>query len=258
MSDRPLISACIIAFNEEDRIQKCIDSLRFCDEIIVVDSHSTDRTREIAEECGARVIERDWPGHRQQKQFCTDQASNDWILSLDADETIGDELRDEIIELRDRGFPEKAGWRMPRLSYYMGAWVNHGTWRPDWNLRLFDRRRARWGGNNPHDRVELAGPMGTLAGQIYHYPYRTLDEHLTTIEKYTSIMAEGMAQRGKCASVLNLIVNPWVRFIKYYFLKAGFLDGWRGLVMAYLAAHYVRIKYIKLMVKQRVGDRTDR
>ncbi len=256
-AERPRISACIITFNEEDRIRECIESLAFCDEVVVVDSHSVDETRRIAADCGARVIERDWPGHVAQKEFTIRQAEHDWVLCLDADERIDDDLRGEILALRDAGFPGKAGWRMPRLSFYMGEWVRHGTWRPDWNLRLFDRRRGYWGGNNPHDRVELDGPMGTLKGQILHYPYRTLAEHLSTMDKYTTTMAQGLDARGKRAHVLNVIVNPWVRFVKYYFLKRGFLDGWRGLVMAYLAAQYVRTKYIKLMVLQRVGEKTN-
>lgn len=253
----PKTSACIITLNEEDRIRGCIESLAFCDEVVVVDSHSTDRTREIAEVCGARVIERDWPGHVAQKEFAVRAAENDWVLCLDADERISTALRREILQLRDAGFPDKAGWRMPRLSYYMGRWVMHGTWRPDWNLRLFDRRRGVWGGHNLHDRVELDGPMGTLTGRILHYPYRTLAEHLATMDKHTTTMARGLNERGRRASVLNVIVNPWVRFVKYYFIKRGFLDGWHGLVMACLAAQYVRMKYIKLLVMQRVGEKTD-
>jgi glycosyltransferase involved in cell wall biosynthesis len=216
-----------------------------------------DGTREVAENCGARVIERDWPGHVAQKEFTIRQAENDWILSLDADERISDGLRVEILELRDKGFPEKAGWRMPRLSYYMGRWVKHGTWTPDYNLRLFDRRRGHWGGYDPHDKVEVEGPVGKLKGKILHYPYRSLAEHLSTMDKYTTIRAAGMDARGKKASVLNLVINPWFRFVKYYFLKGGFLDGWHGLVMAYLASQYVRTKYIKLLVRQRVGEKTN-
>ena len=254
---RPQISACIIAMNEADRIQECIASLSFCDEVLVVDSHSSDNTREVAIDCGARVIERDWPGHVAQKEFAIREATYDWVFCLDADERVSAELRAEILALRAADYQQYAGWRMPRLSYYMGAWVKHGTWRPDWNLRLFDRRRGYWGGNNPHDRVELQGPRGTLKQQILHYPYRTLDEHFATIDKYTTIMAAELQAQGKQASILHVIVNPWVRFVKYYLLKRGFLDGWRGLVMAYLAAQYVRMKYIKLLVEQRVGKQTN-
>jgi glycosyltransferase involved in cell wall biosynthesis len=257
LTGRPKLSACIITLNEEDRIRECIESLDFCDDVLVVDSHSSDHTRDIATECGARVIERDWPGHVAQKEFAVRHAENDWVLCLDADERISGPLREEILSLRDAGFPGRAGWRMPRRSFYMGRWVMHGTWTPDYNLRLFDRRRGRWGGYNPHDRVVLEGPMGTLRGRILHYPYRSLAEHLATMDKYTTIMAKGLAERGKKGRIVNVVVNPWVRFIKYYVLKGGFIDGWHGLVMAYLAAQYVRMKYIKLLVMQRVGEKTD-
>ena len=253
----PGLSGCIVAFNEADRIQDCIESLGFCDEVIVVDSHSTDKTREIATACGARVIERDWPGFVAQKEYAVRQAKYDWILALDSDERVSDNLRAEILNLKEAGFPRMAGWRMPRLSFYMGRWVRHGTWTPDHNLRLFDRRRGAWGGYDPHDKVEVKGPVATLKGEILHYPYRTLAEHLRTMDRYTTIRAEGMHERGKKAHILNLVVNPWVRFIKYYFIKRGFLDGWHGLVMAYLASQYVRTKYIKLMVRQRVGEKTN-
>lgn len=251
------VSACIITFNEEDRIQACIRSLDFCDEVIVVDSHSQDKTRDIAADYGARVIERDWPGFGPQKEFAIRQARNDWVLCLDADERIGDALRNEIVALYRAGFPGKAGWRMPRLSFYMGAWVKHGTWVPDYNLRLFDRRRGRWNNKIIHERVELEGSVGTLSGKILHYPFRTLAEHLSTMDKYTTLMARQMYEDGKKAGIFNLIVNPLGRFVKYYFLKRGFLDGWRGLVMASLAAQYVRTKYIKLLVMRRVGQKTD-
>ena len=149
------LSACIIAMNEEDRIADCLRSVAFCDEILVVDSHSTDKTRELARSLGARVIERDWPGHVAQKEFTIREAGNDWVLCVDADERVTPALRAEIEELREHGFPGRAGWRCPRLVNYLGTWVRHGTWYPDLQLRLFDRRRARWGGHNPHDRVEL-------------------------------------------------------------------------------------------------------
>lgn len=255
MSER--LSGCIISFNEEDRIQACIESLSFCDEIVVVDSHSTDRTREIAAELGARVIQHDWPGHVAQKNYATQQAQYDWILSLDCDERITPELRAEIVALKDRGFPGCTGWKMRRLSYYLGAWVRYGTWRPDWNLRLFNRCHACWGGNDPHDRVEMNQRPGVLRGNIEHYPYRSLAEHLRTMDAYTTTMAQGMHARGKRGSVWHVVLHPWARFIKYYLVKCGFLDGWRGLVMAYLAAQYVRTKYIKLLILQRVGDKTD-
>jgi glycosyltransferase involved in cell wall biosynthesis len=252
MSLAPL-SCCIIAMDEEDRLGECLDSVAFCDEIVVVDSHSTDATRALAAARGARVIERDWPGHVAQKEFAIRSAAHDWVLCVDADERVTPRLREEIEALRERGFPGHAGWRFPRLVNYLGTWVRHGTWYPDPQLRLFDRRRGRWGGHDPHDRVELepGASIGRLAGDLVHVPYRSFADHLATIEQYTTIMARGMLARGRRAGLADLLLRPWVRFARFYFLKRGFLLGWKGLVLAFLAAHYVRLKYMKLLLLQR-------
>lgn len=251
MTERPKLSACIVAMNEEDRLGECLASVRFCDEILVVDSHSTDRTREVAVAAGARVIERDWPGHVAQKEFAIRQAAHEWVVCIDADERLSTELAGEIQRLRDSGFPRFAGWRMPRLSSYLGRWMRHGAWYPDYQLRLFDRRRARWAGHDPHDRVELDGPRGELRGQLLHHPYRSFDEHLRTIDRYTTTMAEGLFARGKRARPSDLVFRPTARFMRSYVWKLGFLEGWRGLLQACLAAHYGRLKYAKLLVLQR-------
>lgn len=245
------ISACIIALNEEDRIGDCIQSLDFCDEIIVVDSHSSDRTREIAADSGARVIERDWPGYVDQKEFTIRQATHDWVLCVDADERISDVLRGEIIAIHGAGFPEYVGWSMPRCSSYLGKFIRHGTWYPDRQLRLFDRRRGHWGGHKIHEHVVLDGTAGKLSGDLLHHPYRDFSDHMQTIETYTTIMAEGLHARGQRARLLKIVLNPTWRFLRFYFVKRGFLDGWRGLVMAYMEAHYCRLKYTKLLVMQR-------
>ncbi len=242
--------------DEADRIGDCLASLDFCDDLLVVDSHSADDTRKIAAAAGARVIERDWPGHVAQKEFAIRAAEHDWVLCVDADERVGPELRAEIIALREAAFPDCAGWRFPRLSSYLGEWVRYGTWYPDRQLRLFDRRRGRWSGHDPHDRVELDGDarIGELNGDLLHHPYRSLSEHLRNIDRYTTTMAEGMRERGRSASPLDLLVRPAWRFFRFYFLGRGFLHGWRGLLLASLASHYVRMKYAKLRELERAGD----
>lgn len=250
------LSACIITLNEADRIEACLRSLAWCDEIVVVDSHSTDATRSTAAVHGARVVERDWPGHAAQKEFAIRAAQHDWVLCIDADERVSDALRDEILAVRDGGFAGAAGWSMPRLSSYLGRWIRHGTWYPDRSVRLFDRRRGRFAANadyDLHERVVLDGPCGALRHDLLHVPYRTLGEHLRTIDAYTTIMAQGLQRRGRRARVSDLVLHPWARFVTFYLLKGGFLDGWRGLLLAYLAAHYVRLKYTKLLVLQRAG-----
>ncbi len=250
MSERPKLSGCVITRNEEDRLGDCLASLDFCDELIVVDSGSTDRTREIAEEHGAKVSQHPFRGFGAQKNRAVELAENDWVLCLDADERVTPELREEITSLRHQGFPGKVGWSFPRLSNYLGTWVRHGTWYPDAQLRLYDRRRGEWGGDPPHERVTADGPVGRLAGNMEHHPYRTFGEHLTTIDVYTTTMANDLYQRGRRAGALDLVLRPAVRFLRFYVLKRGFLLGWKGLLLAYLAAHYVRLKYAKLMLLQ--------
>jgi len=255
MSARPaLLSACIIARDEEDRIGPCLDSVAFCDDVLVVDAHSADRTRDLANQRGARVVERDWPGHVAQKEFAIRQAHHDWVLCVDADERVSDELREAIQALRGAGFPDHAGWRMPRLSAYLGRWIRHGSWYPDHQLRLFDRRRGRWAGRDPHDRVAVEGSVGTLRAPLLHHPYRDLSDHLATIERYSSIQAQELFEQGRRARLPDLVLRPAWRFFRFYLLDGGCLEGWRGLVMALLAAHYVRLRWLKLWLLPRGGD----
>ena len=240
------ISACIVACDEADRIGDCLASLAFCDELLVVDSHSRDATRELAAAAGARVIERDWPGHVAQKEFAIRAARHDWVLCLDADERVSPELRGQIEALRAAGFPGCAGYRMPRRSSYLGRWIRHGGWVPDRKLRLFDRRRARWGGRNPHDHVKADGPVGRLDGDLLHYSYRSMSDHLRQIDFFTDISAREKRARGESAGVFRLVVHPGWKFVRMYFLKAGFLDGVPGLIVAVTGAYYVFLKYAKL------------
>jgi hypothetical protein len=204
------------------------------------------------------VSARDGPGHGAQTVYTIRAAAHDWVLCVDADERISPELKQQIVAVRDAGFPDHAGWRFPRLSSYLGRWMTRGGWYPDKQLRLFDRRRGRWGGNNPHDKVLLDGPVGELSGNLLHHPYRSFAEHLRTIDKYTTIMAEGLHARGKRASAFDLVLRPSARFFRSYVLKAGFLLGWRGLVQAYLSAYYGRLKYMKLRVLQEAADQQRR
>jgi len=241
--------------NEADRIGDCLASLDVCDEILVVDSHSSDATRDVAEEAGARVIERDWAGHRAQKQFAVDEAAHDWILAVDADERLSTELRDEIIALRDGGFADIGGWSMPRLSHHLGSWIRYGSWYPNRQLRLFDRRRGSWGGEDPHDRWETDAAVRQLRGDLLHYPYRSLDEHLRTLDDYAAISAARLFESGRRGRVLDLLIRPPLRFLRGFLLKRGFLLGWRGLFLAGLDAHSVWLKYARLMVLSRSVDR---
>ena len=245
------ISACIITFNEADRIGDCLASLAFCDEVVVVDSHSTDVTRAIAESLGARVIARPFDGFRSQKQFAIEQATHDWVLCLDADERVSAELRAAIEAERAGGFTTAAGYRFARLSEYFGKFLRHGNAYPDRVLRLFDRRRGGWRGTREvHEAASVEGEVRTIRGDLIHYPYRSLEQQLAKTQRYARMMAEHDFARGKRATLGKLVLAPAWRFWRGYVLRGGFLDGWHGLVYAYVRANYVRQKTVMLWLLQ--------
>jgi len=252
---KPALSACIITCNEADRIGPCIEALRFCDEIVVVDSHSSDDTRAIATRLGARVIERDWPGFRSQKQFATEAASNDWVLCVDADERVPDGLRAEIEVLRAGGFAGARGWTIPRLTEYFGRFLRHGNAWPDRQVRLYDRRAARWVGYEVHEKIAVSGAVGTLSAPLQHFAYRSFDDHLARMDRYAALMAAEMYRAGKRCGILPVLVNPAWRLFRGLIIKGGVLDGWRGLMFHLVEAGYVRRKYLRLWALGRAGTR---
>ena len=245
------LSACIITFNEADRIEECVRSVGFCDEIIVVDSHSTDRTRELASALGARVIERDWPGYRSQKEFAVQAARHDWVLCLDADERVSTPLNAEVTALRRHGFAAAAGWSVPRITQYFGRFLRHGNACPDRLVRLFDRRRGGWSGYEIHENTRVEGRIGKLRGHLEHYPYRSLSDHQNRMQRYADLMAQALYDAGKRCGLAKVLINPQWRFVRGYLLRLGFLDGWRGLVFALIESNYVRRKYLGLYIRSR-------
>jgi glycosyltransferase involved in cell wall biosynthesis len=256
------LSACVITRNEADRIGACLGALAFCDELLVVDAHSSDATREIAAACGARVIERDWPGYRSQKQFATDAASHDWVLSVDADELVTPALRSEIEALRASGFAGAQGWTIPRLTEYFGAFLRHGNAWPDRQVRLYDRRVARWAGHEVHEKIAVGGQTAQLAAPLEHHAYRDLEDHLQRVDRYASLMAEAMYREGRRGSLAAVFLNPLWRLLRGLLLKRGLLDGWRGVLFHLVEAGYVHRKYLRLWALGRVaagdGARADR
>lgn len=245
------LSACLITFNEADRIEGAVRSLSFCDEVVVVDSGSTDGTVAIAEALGARVIHRPFDGYRTQKDFAVRACDHDWVLCLDADERVDRELAAAIAAERARGFERAPAYRLARRLEYFGAVLRHGEAYPDAVVRLFDRRRARWGGREVHEHVEVDGHIAYLRGHLLHYSYRSHSEELAKLERYAERWATEVAAEGGRASMVSIVVNPAWRFFRGYVLKAGFLDGWRGYVYAATRAAYVRQKYVKLWLKAR-------
>jgi glycosyltransferase involved in cell wall biosynthesis len=238
------ISATIITLNEERNIARAIESLRCCDEIVVLDSGSTDRTIELAQKLGARVVEDEWRGYANQKNRVAARATHDWVLSIDADEALSEALEGEIWHLKKSG-PAYDAYTLPRLAQYLGRWILHSGWYPDRKVRLYDRRKAEWVGDYVHESVKVRGRVGHLEGNLLHFTCDSLSEHLRTMDRYTTLAAEEIVSRKEKVSFPRLIVEPPWTFLKTYFLQQGFLDGTEGLSIAYMAALYTFLKYVK-------------
>lgn len=238
------ISATIIAFNEERRIARAIESLRCADEIIVVDCGSTDRTIEIASQLGARIIDAHWEGYARQKNLAAERAAQDWILSIDADEALSEALEGEIWQLKKSG-PDFDAYTVPRMAQYLGRWILHSGWYPDRKVRLYDRRKAHWVGDFVHESVKVEGRVGQLKSNLLHFTCDSLSEHLKTMDRYTTLAAQDLAARKQKIGWRRLILDPPWTFFRTYVLQRGFLDGFEGLTIAYMGALYAFVKYAK-------------
>ena len=238
------ITATIITLNEERNIARSIESLRCCDQIVVLDSGSVDRTVELATKLGAVVVEDSWHGYANQKNLAAEHAGNDWILSLDADEALSEALEGEIWNLKKRG-PAHDAYTMPRMAQYMGRWILHGGWYPDRKIRLYNRQKARWMGDFVHESVVVDGRIGHFESNLLHFTCDSLSEHLRTMDRYTTLAAEELVSRKAKIGLSKLIVDPGWTFVRSYFLQRGFLDGLEGLTLAHMAAFYTFLKYAK-------------
>ncbi len=246
------LSVAIITFNEEHHIGRCIDSvLPVADEVIVLDSHSTDNTCAIAVAKGARVVQQTFAGYIEQKNDALALAQYDLVLSLDADEALDERLQQSIMAAKKSNLA--AGYTMNRCTYYCGRFIRHGAWYPDRKLRLFNKQLAKWGGTNPHDKVEFHTPQPTthLAGDILHYSYYSLEEHITQNNKFSTISAESYFSRGKRTNLFRICFNPCWAFFSGFILRGGFLDGFYGYVIARNVAHLTFLKHSKLYLMQR-------
>ncbi|MBU2514491.1 glycosyltransferase family 2 protein [bacterium] len=241
------LSAAIITLNEEQNIGDCIKSLDWVDEIVVVDSLSTDNTKKVAKSLGAKVIDQAFLGHVKQKQLAVDSCSHDWIICLDADERITADLKKEIIQLFTNtpvdGLSD--GYTVARKSFHLGKWIMHGGWYPDRNIRLFNRKHGRWTGLNPHDVIEVRGKPGRLEGALQHFVFEDLAHNIRTNNSYSSISAKILFESGKKPSLPKLLFKPLGKFIETYFLKRGFLDGLPGFIISIGAAYSMFLKHAK-------------
>jgi glycosyltransferase involved in cell wall biosynthesis len=247
------LSAAIVVLNEEERLRACLESVVWADEIVVVDAGSSDKTMAIAREFTDRALFRAWDGYGAQKNFALGQCRGDWLLSIDADERVPDALRDEI-QATIRAERPEVGYYLPRRNMFQGRWVRHGGLYPDWQLRLFRRGRGAFLERAVHESVRVDGPTGRFAAPLVHESYRSVADAVARLNRYSDLAAADLARAGRGGSLADLLVRPAWRFLSMYFLRAGFLDGWRGLVLAALHAHYVFLRAAK--VRERAGVRS--
>ena len=242
----PKLSAAVITFNEQSNICRCLESLRWADEIIVVDSFSTDATVELARRYTDRVLQRPWPGHVLQKQFALEQATGDWIISLDADEELSPEAADDIRQSLGSPTAGIDGFTFPRQSFYLGRWIRHGGWYPDRKLRLVRRGRARWTGEDPHDKLIADGPTRDFSGNINHYVYSDISHQLRTVDSFSAITARQWHAQGRRAGAAIMASKAIGKFLETYVWKLGMLDGMPGFIISVVSSYYVFLKYAKL------------
>lgn len=240
------VSACIITFNEESNIRDCLESLWWVDEIIIVDSFSTDATLDICACYTGKIFRRKWTNYVDQKSYAASLAKHSWVLSIDADERLSPELIDEIrTELKSPSGPYD-GYAVPRHVFYLGRWINHGGWYPDYMLRLFRKDKGKFGGIEPHGKVILDGKVKKLKGDLWHFTYKNISQHLMTADRYSKIFAERFAENSVGLLPLNLIFRPVVKFFETYFYKAGILDGLPGFIISAITSFYIFLKYAKI------------
>jgi glycosyltransferase involved in cell wall biosynthesis len=246
------ISAVIITKDEEKIIARCLDCLQWVDEIIVIDSGSTDNTMKIARQYGAKVYSREWAGYARQKNFGIAKAKNGWVLSLDADEIMTDELADEIKNIPDSG-AGKAGFFIARKNIYYGRWLRFGGIYPDHQLRLFKKQAGKYDEVDLHECVGIKGETGTLKNPVMHYTKDSIHEHIEFVNKYTELEAKRLFEKGHIPTGYSALIKPKFYFLKHYIFKLGFLDGWQGFACHVISSMYVFMTEIKVMEKQGMG-----
>ncbi|MCP2518936.1 glycosyltransferase family 2 protein [Candidatus Aminicenantes bacterium AC-708-M15] len=251
------ISVTIITFNEEEKIEGAIKSvLDIADEIIIVDSFSVDNTVKIAKKYRVKVYQKRWQDYADQRNFALEKASHPWVLNIDADERVSPELKKEILDLKSKE-PEYDGFSIPRLTYYLNRWIYHSGWYPDRKIRLFKKQMAKWEGRFIHEKLIFTGKVGKLKNPVYHFSYKNIEEHLSRINKYSSLGARKLYENGKKARWYHFIIYPFFRFIKSYILKLGFLDGFAGFIISVLNSYYIFTRYAKLKEIWKKGEKIE-
>jgi len=240
------VSAIVVCFNEEDRLEDCLKSVFWCDEIVVVDSFSTDGTPEIARRYATRFEQREWTGYRDQKAYAHSLATQKWVLLIDSDERVTENLHKEMLQSMAADQGEFAAYAIPRLVYYLGRWWRRGGWYPDYDVRLFRRDRATWGGVDPHEKIIVDGKVRRLQHPLHHYSYRSIDDHINRINRFTTISSAELSKAGGRWRLSDALLRPAMRFFRSYILKRGFMEGFAGFYVALTAAVYVFLKYAKL------------
>jgi len=256
---REKISAFIVCYNEEDHIEACIRSVDFCDEVIVIDSFSQDKTVELARNLGAVIYQRKWSGYIDQKAFGLSKTTNEWIIHLDTDERVSEELKKSVLQVLEAEHQPKSenedtinGYYINRVVFHLGKWWRHGGWYPEWRLRFFRKSKTTWGGTEPHDKPIVQGKTAKLSGEILHYSYDNIDEQFERITKYSTISAKEEFNKGAHSSVFSIVVKPIVRFIRFYFIKKGYKEGVPGLIVAIAESYSAYMKYAKLWEMEHV------
>jgi len=243
--ERPKISVYMITRNNERTLERALASITWADEIVVVDSFSTDKTLEICRRFTDRVIQRPWPGFREQYQHAADLTTHPWVMFIDADEEISQELADEIQRVVKEGEKCFDGFIIYRRTYYLGRWIRHGAWYPDYEIRLYRREKGRWEGGL-HAKIVVDGNVGSLKHEILHHTYRDISDQIRTLDLYSRIEAEDMLKAGERFHLFKLLFRPPFRLLKEYLLKQGFRDGIPGVVIIVATMFYVFIKHAKL------------
>lgn len=241
------ISCFIICFNEEGSIRRCLDSVSWCDEIVVIDSGSTDRTLEICAEYTRNIHHREWSGYVNQKRAGLELCTQEWVLNVDADEEVSPALQEEILAaISPECTPRAEGFYISRVVFYLGRWWRRGSWYPEYRLRLCKRACTTWGGSDPHEKALVKGKTSYLKGELFHYTYKNIEDQVERLNSHSSSAALSLFRKNEDAGISKIVISPLIRFIKAYIIKLGCLEGYAGLLVALLEAYYTFLKYMKL------------